>query len=269
MTPLPRIATSCVQRGVALIAASALAALSIVAGGVGRTDRSRDDRNLAEPEPAIVAPGVVSKDAAPTPPPSDAVVLFDGTSLDRFRDEGNQPARWSIDAKPGGAMTIQPGTGGIFSTDTFGDAQVHIEFATPEPAAGEGQDRGNSGVYIQGRYEVQILDSYRNSTYPNGQCGAIYAQHAPLANACRAPGEWQTYDIVFRAARFDDAGVRTERARLTVLHNGVLIHDHALLDGETTAAPRKEGTGDGPIYLQDHGHAVRYRHIWVRRLGAP
>ncbi|MGE3107640.1 MAG: DUF1080 domain-containing protein [Phycisphaerales bacterium] len=242
------------------MAAAAFAAIGVVSLADG--DAPRAD----EPEPRVVAPGAADQGQPPIPPPSDATVLFDGTSLDTFRSADGGAARWTIEGKHGGAMTITPGAGGIFSTHQFGDAQVHIEFATPAEVLGEGQSRGNSGVYLQGRYEVQVLDSFKNSTYPNGQCGAIYAQHAPLVNACRGPGLWQSYDIIFRAPRFDAAGTRIQPAQITVLHNGVLIHDHADVQGETTAAPIKEGPGDGPLYLQDHGCQVRYRNIWIRPL---
>lgn len=245
-------------RGTRVVFVTYFAALMVSAVASG-------ERHASEPEPRIVSPGRIAA-VTPVAPPSDAVVLFDGTSLDSWRGESDEPAVWHVDGQPGAAMTIKPGGGGIFSKMTYADAQIHVEFATPSEPKGEGQERGNSGVYIQGRYEVQVLDSFKNSTYPNGQCGAIYAQHAPLVNASRGPGEWQTYDIIFRAAKFDDAGKRIAPARLTVIHNGVLIQDHAEASGETTAAPMKEGSGDGPLFLQDHGNAVRYRNIWIRRL---
>ena len=206
-------------------------------------------------EPRVVTPG------EGTAPPSDAVILFDGTDLSGWTKPNGQPAGWKVED---GAMVVHGG-GGVVSEKTFGDAQIHIEFATPAEVKGEGQGRGNSGVYVQGRYEVQVLDSFGNSTYPNGQCGAIYGHHAPLVNACRKPGEWQTYDIIFHAPRFED-GKEVKNAVMTVFHNGVLIQDHAAVPSPTTASPRKEEPTDGPLFLQDHGAPVRYRNIWYRPL---
>ena len=225
-----------------------------------------------DPEPRVVTPGA---NPGIAPPPSDAIVLFDGTSLEQWTTTDGKPAAWKPEGKAGGSMTIAPGSGSILTKKTFGDAQIHVEFCEPDPGpAGKdqptGQARGNSGVYIQNRYEVQVLDSFKSSTYPDGQCAAIYKKHAPLVNACRPPGEWQTYDIVFHAPRFDAAGKKTANARITVLHNGVLVQDNAEVDGATgSAADANEAPGPGPIYLQDHGYAVKYRNIWVRELGAP
>lgn len=208
--------------------------------------------------PAAVRPG----DHASAP--SDAIVLFDGTNLDAWSaTDGGEP-RWVIDE---GAMVVRGGS--IISRRTFGDAQMHVEFATPRIGGGAGQARGNSGVYIQGRYEVQVLDSFDNETYPIGQCGAIYGQHPPLVNASRPAGEWQTYDIVFRAPRFSAEGQKIAPGTVTVFHNGVLIHDHAPLAGPTGGSTSAEDGSEGPIYLQDHGDAVRYRNIWVRPLASP
>jgi len=224
---------------------------------------------LDEPEPRVVTPGA---NPGLAPPPSDAIVLFDGTNLDQWSTTDGKPAGWETDGKPGGAATILAGSGSIITKKSFGDAQVHIEFCTPDPGpAGKdqpaGQARGNSGVYLQNRYEVQVLDSYQSSTYPDGQCAAIYKKHAPLVNACRPPGEWQTYDIVFHAPRFDAAGKKMANARLTVIHNGVLVQDNVEVDGATgSAANTNEAPGPGPIYLQDHGNPVKYRNIWVREL---
>lgn len=221
--------------------------------------------------PKVVEPGEGDH------PPADAVILLGGkrrgdaprtaaVGSEAWVHGNGRPVEWLFDPDSG-TFTIKPGTGGINSVREFGDAQIHIEFATPEPESGGGQNRGNSGVYVQARYEVQVLDSYQNDTYPNGQCAAIYGQYPPMVNVCRPPGEWQTYDIIFRAATFDASGARVQPASMTVFHNGVLVHDHAILNGgSTTASPKREGPGDGPIHLQDHGHAVRYRNIWVRPL---
>lgn len=189
-------------------------------------------------------------------------MLFGGEDLSGWTKPNGDDPTWKV---VDGAMHVQRG-GGVISGKTFGDAQIHVEFSTPADVQGKGQGRGNSGVYVQGRYEVQVLDSFDNKTYPNGQCGAIYGHHAPLVNACRGPGAWQSYDIVFHAARFDDAGKKIQNATMTVFHNGVLIQDHADVPGSTTASPRKEGATDGPLYLQDHGNTVRYRNIWYRPL---
>lgn len=209
------------------------------------------------PLPKIIQPG----DAGA--PPSDAIVLFDGSNLDAWQKRNGEDAGWVIQD---GVMLAVTGQGPVVSRQHFGDVQLHVEFATPSAPQGSGQGRGNSGVYLQARYEVQVLDSFENETYPDGQCGAIYGQHPPLVNASRGPGEWQTYDIVFRGARFDGAGTKTANATMTVFHNGVLIQDHATVSGITAAAMNQEGPGPGPVYLQDHGNPVRYRNIWLREL---
>lgn len=207
--------------------------------------------------PPVVAPGAAYSIA----PPADAVVLFDGKSLNGWTKPDGKPAAWKIEE---GVLTAAPGAGNIISTATFGDAQIHIEFRTPVEQ-GDGQDRGNSGAYLQGRYEVQVLDSFKSETYPDGQCGAIYKQHVPLVNACRPQGEWQTYDIIFRAPKFEN-GKKSANATLTVFHNGVLIHDHAEATSPTGSAMSQEEKPVGPLLLQEHGHAVGYRNIWIRRL---
>jgi hypothetical protein len=211
-------------------------------------------------EPPIVTPGRTSAD-----PPSDAIVLFDGKDLSRWHG-ANGPARWTI---RDGYVEVAAGAGDITTNDKFGDVQLHIEWATPPVPKGEGQERGNSGVFLMGQYEVQVLDSYDNKTYFHGQAGSVYKQHAPLVNVSRKPGEWQTYDIVFHAPRFDEQGKVVDRARVTVLHNGVLIQNNAEIYGITyndrpalyIAHPPQE-----PLRLQDHGNPVRYRNIWIRRL---
>lgn len=211
----------------------------------------------ADKEPTVINPGNSST------PPSDAVVLFDGKDLSHWKTEKGGKPEWKVAV---GYFEVAKGTGSIFSKDEFGDMQLHVEFAEPSPAHGTGQDRGNSGVYLQGRYEVQVLDCYNNKTYHNGQTGAIYGIAAPLVNACRPPGEWQTYDIVFHAPK-QGADGKVQSGSVTVLHNGVLIQDHTEIKGEATPAANFNGIAtQGPIMLQDHGHPVRYRNIWVRRL---
>jgi len=212
-------------------------------------------------EPPIVTPGKTSAD-----PPSDAVVLFDGKSLASWRSSDGSAAKWKI---RDGYMEVAPGTGEIVTAEPFGDCQLHIEWATPAVVKGEGQERGNSGVFLMGHYEIQVLDSYDNKTYFHGQAGSVYKQYAPLVNASRPPGQWQSYDIIFRAPRFDEQGKPIERARVTVLHNGALIQNNVEIFGNTyndRAAVYTAHAPLEPLRLQDHGNPVRYRNIWIRRL---
>lgn len=218
---------------------------------------------MTRPRPPVVQP---PKQALPVPAPPDALVLFDGTGLAQWRSADGGPAKWVI---KDGAIESVPGSGYLHSARGFGDVQLHVEWATPVPPKGESQGRGNSGVFLMGLYEVQVLDSYQNDTYPDGQAAAIYGQYPPLVNACRPPGEWQTYDIVFRRPRFRPDGSLVQAARLTVLHNGILVQDGVEPWGPTawlqhlpyTAHPDKL-----PLAFQDHGNPVRYRDIWLREL---
>ncbi|HNY80371.1 MAG: DUF1080 domain-containing protein [Sedimentisphaerales bacterium] len=220
----------------------------------------------ARPAPPIVAPGEGCGNA-----PTDAVVLFDGTdaSMANWTDTKGAPSKW---VAGDGYMESVKGAGYIQTKEQFGSCQLHVEFATPQRVAGSGQGRGNSGVFLQGQYEVQVLDSYDNKTYPDGQCGALYGRSVPLVNACRKPGEWQSYDIIYHRPFFGKDGKVTRKATFTVFHNGVLIHDHVELTGGTNWINAHAVTdyvvhGDkGPIQLQDHGNPVRYRNIWVREL---
>jgi len=215
------------------------------------------------PAPPIID---ASPPGAPVPPPSDAIVLFDGKSLSEWRSGDGSPARWVVRS---GYMEVAAGTGGIATVRQFGDVQLHVEWASPNPPKGTDQDRGNSGVFLMGRYEVQVLDSYGNLTYPDGQAGAVYGQYPPLVNASRAPGVWQAYDIVFHRPRFDADGSLLRPATLTVFHNGVLIQDGVTLTGPTAHQARPAYTSHPnrlPISLQDHAHPVRFRNIWVRQL---
>lgn len=214
-----------------------------------------------EPEPKAVS---ISKGSGV---PSDAIVLFDGTSLDAWKKRGgNEPAGWTLNGD--GSMTVKPDAGDIQTKAVFGDVQLHLEFRTPATVASEGQGRGNSGVFFQQRYEVQILDSYQNRTYSNGQAGAVYKQYMPLVNASRPPGEWQTYDIIFQAPRFNADSIRVAPGHLTVLHNGVLIQNHVPIQGSTEyiGLPKNIAHGDDAILLQDHSNPVSYRNIWVRKI---
>lgn len=208
-------------------------------------------------EPQVINPG--SKKKAP----SDAIVLFDGSSLDNFKSRSGKKAPWKL--VDGGAVEVTRGDGGIFTKQEFGSFQLHVEWATPTDIKGKGQGRGNSGVYLHGRYEVQVLDSYENSTYPNGQAGAVYGIAPPLVNASRAPGKWQSYDIIFTAPKKDAEGKITN-ARVTVLHNGIVIQNNLEIPKSTTASPLRGFAEKGPIYLQDHSNPVRYRNIWIREL---
>lgn len=198
-------------------------------------------------------------------PPSDAIILFDGKDLSKWTATRGGASLWDVSD---GAMTVKANSGNIKSIQTFGDIQLHVEWRSPMVVKGEGQNRGNSGVYLQERYEVQVLDSYENQTYANGQVGSVYKEHIPQVNASRKPGEWQSYDIVFTAPRFSEKGTLVVPGYLTVFHNGILIHNHVALKGPTQfqGLPIAEVHGKGSILLQDHGDAVSYRNIWVREL---
>ncbi len=217
------------------------------------------DTEVWEPEPKVVTPGKMNT------APSDAIVIFDGKNLDAFTDLSGNPASWTV---ADGVLTVKPGTGDIQTRQYFGDMQLHLEWRSPKVVESEGQGRGNSGVFLQSRYEVQILDSYRNRTYSNGQAGSVYKQHMPLVNASVAPGEWEVYDIIFRAPRFNKDGIKTSSAYVTVIHNGVVIQNHSEIKGTTEyiGMPKNEAHGKAPIKLQDHSNLVSYRNIWVREL---
>ncbi|MBI5692431.1 MAG: DUF1080 domain-containing protein [Verrucomicrobia bacterium] len=217
-----------------------------------------------EPVPVVVS-------APPSAAPSDAVVLFDGKNLDAWittKPDGG-PAPWKLE---GDAMVCVPKSGNIRTRQAFGDIQLHLEFRTPAVVSGEGQGRGNSGVFFMGIYELQILDSYNNPTYVNGQAGSIYKQYAPLVNASRPPGEWQSYDVVWVAPRFGPDGKVTRPARMTVFHNGVLVQHDAVLKGNTPnrGYPAYKAHADRlPLSLQDHNNTIAFRNIWVRELKLP
>jgi hypothetical protein len=218
------------------------------------------------PQPRVVKPPANPWSVAP---PADATVLFAGTDLSHWQKDGGGPAGWKVEK---GYVEVVPGAGGIVSREAFGDAQVHVEWMAPLPATGEGQERGNSGVFLMGRYEVQVLDSYGNTTYPDGQAASIFGQYPPLVNASRPPGEWQSYDIIFHRPRFDASGRVTSPARMTVLHNGVLVQDNVLLSGPTAfqrRPPYEKHADRLPLFLQDHEMRVRFRNIWVRDLETP
>jgi len=231
--------------------------------------------DIDRPHPKVITPWTSSTQAAPGRAPSDAIVLFDGQDLSKWQKQPEPKdggkvidAKWKVE---NGYMEVTPDTGSIITREKFGDIQLHVEWASPKQVTEKSQGRGNSGVMFMGRYEIQVLDSYNNITYADGQAGAIYGQYPPLVNPALPPGEWQTYDIVFEAPRFEGDKVVTP-AYFTVLFNGVLVQNHMASLGATrhrqvaTYAPHAP---EGPLLLQNHGgNPVRFRNIWVRRLSA-
>jgi hypothetical protein len=218
------------------------------------------------PVPLVIDPGTSSTQDAPGRPPGDAVVLFGGKDLSKWAHKDGSTAKWKVE---NGYAEVVAKTGYIYTREAFGDCQLHVEFAEPVPPKGESQERGNSGVFLMGLYEIQVLDSYENKTYADGQAAAVYGQYPPLVNASRPPGQWQSYDIVFHGPRFDAAGKLTRPARATVFHNGVLVQDNVELTGPTAHGarpPYKAHPEKLPLALQDHGNPVRFRNIWIREL---
>lgn len=223
-----------------------------------------DVHDSTRTRPPVVEPGPAP--AEPQPAPSDATVLFDGSDLENWEHPDGSAASWIVE---NGYMQVKPGSGPIQTTDGFGDVQLHVEWMVPSSVEGEGQDRGNSGVFLMSTYEIQVLDSHENQTYADGQAGAIYGQYPPLVNAMRPQGEWQTYDIVFRRPHFDENGTVIEPARFTVYHNGILVQDNVELTGPTAwkdRPPYEAHASQLPLQLQDHDHPVRFRNIWLREL---
>ena len=242
-------------------------ALFIVANYISAQEKDYtkpEATELWKPVPTKVAPG--NNNSAP----SDAIVLFDGTSLDKWISVGDvaNTAEWIINKD--GSMTVKNGSGDIQTKQVFGDVQLHIEWRNPKEPRANGQNRGNSGVFFQGLYEVQVLDSYDNETYANGQAASVYKQHIPLVNASKPSGEWQTYDIIYHAPEFDEVGRKTKSATVTVFHNGVLVQDNVTIYGTTEyiGIPKNDPHGKGPLKLQDHhdNSGVSYRNIWIREL---
>src|SRR5207249_9815224 len=231
----------------------AFVAVPAVAQDLGPWPQHSMDR----PVPPVVTP---APSATPGAPPSDAVVLFNGQSLAGWATDSEKPAGWKV---ANGYMEVVQGSGGIHTTRAFGDCQLHVEWATPTPATGESQERGNSGVFLMSRYEIQVLDSYQNRTYADGQAAAVYGQYPPLANASRPPGQWQAYDIVFHGPRFDTDGKLLRPASVTVFHNGVLAQDHVQPTGPTAhgARPPYQVPAETlPLALPAHGNPVPFRH---------
>jgi hypothetical protein len=220
--------------------------------------------DVERPHPDPVDPGSPSP-ATDATPPSDATVLFDGSDLSAWESQDGGDPGWTID---GDTVRVEPGTGDVRTREAIGDCQLHLEWQVPGGGDGDGQQLSNSGVFLQDRYELQVLDNYENPTYADGYAGAVYGQTPPLVNACRPPGEWQSYDVVWRGPRFDGAEV-TRPARVTLLHNGVVVQDATELIGQTTH--QAVGTYEphppaAPLRLQDHGDVLRFRNVWYRDL---
>jgi Domain of Unknown Function (DUF1080) len=242
-----------------------LAALPATAQ-TSQTPRKWKPHDTDRPVPTVIDPGTSSSQDNAGKPPSDAVVLFDGQDLSQWTEKNGSPAKWKVGS---GYFEVVPKAGYIYTRQPFGDCQLHVEFAEPSPPIGEGQDRGNSGVFLMGLYEIQVLDSVNNTTYADGQAAAVYGQYPPLVNASRPPGQWQTYDIIFHGPRFASDGKLTRPARVTVLHNGVLVQDNVEITGPTASGKPYEQTPEKlPLALQDHNHPVRYRNIWIRELSS-
>ena len=240
-----------------------VAAMQIAAQTDGPMKMKPEMTEIWDPEVRIITPGQTPSDA-----PSDAIVLFNGVDLasEWTNNDGGQP-EWIVQD---GCVTVKKGTGSIKTKRVFNDYQLHIEWRSPSEVTGTSQGRGNSGIFMQERYEIQVLDNYDNRTYRNGQAGSVYKQHAPLVNACKKPGEWQTYDIIYTAPRFNDDGTFFTPPTVTVLHNGVLVQNNSKMRGPTEYIGIPEYTvkkhGPGSISLQDHGNPVSFRNIWIREL---
>ncbi len=253
------------------LVATAAVLIALARGGTHVSAAARPEQewkihDMNRPQPLIVTPGDASTQDRLGRPPSDAIVLFDGKDLSQWEATDGGPAKWKVED---GYFEVVPKTGYIHTKQAFGDCQLHVEWAAPVPAHGESQDRGNSGVFLMGLYEIQVLDSYQNKTYPDGQAAAVYGQYPPLVNACRPPGQWQTYDISFHAPRFDKEAKVLRPAFVTVLHNGVLVQDHVSIMGPTAhkqRPPYRATPPKLPLSLQDHGHPVRFRNIWIREM---
>lgn len=219
--------------------------------------------SMDRPRPRVVDPG---PEPSLLPAPSDALVLFSGKDLIEWQSEDGSPAKWIVHD---GYVEVAPGSGALVTKRGFGNVQLHLEWAAPTPPSGEGQERGNSGVFLMSHYEIQVLDSYRNDTYADGQAAAVYGQTPPLVNASRPPGQWQTYDIVFHRPRFAPDGSTRDSARVTVFHNGVLVQDNTIITGWTVHGTRARYAPHPdrlPLQLQDHRNPVRFRDVWVRDL---
>jgi hypothetical protein len=234
----------------------------LLAAVVSAAGLSSGPPQTIDQQPKVVLPG-----KAPGQPSSDAIVLFDGKTAADWVYRDGRDAQWPV---IDGSLVSKSGTGNIYTRQKFGSAQVHVEFATPDMPNAHGQARANSGVYLQGRYEIQILDSYNNPTYSNGSAGAVYGQHAPLVNVLRPPREWQSYDIIFHAPKYAPDKQIATPGTVTVLYNGVLVQDHVTIRGRTTSSDDTDICEDGPLMLQDYYHPdvketfLQFRNIWIR-----
>jgi hypothetical protein len=245
-----------------------IVAMAVVARAAPDPSWLGHDRD--RPQPAVVDPGTFSTQDQPGQPPSDATVLFGGKDISQWVAMDGSPTKWII---RNGLFECVPGSGYARTLQSFGDCQLHVEWASPNPPHGNSQGRGNSGVFFgYGRYECQVLDSYDNPTYADGSAAAIYGQYPPLVNVMLPPGKWEVYDIIWTSPRFDAEGKLVSKARETVFHNGVLVQNNVELTGPTAwvgRAPYKAHPERLPIALQDHGNPVRFRNVWVRELGHP
>ena len=255
---------------IAICVVFALLVFSGIFPAYGQTNPHWKIHDLSRPNPPIITPGTFSTQDAVGKAPSDAIILFDGSDLSAWVSSSDgKEAKWNMGD---GFFETVKGTGSIQTKQAFGDCQLHIEWAAPVPPKGKGQGRGNSGVYLMSKYEVQVLDCYENTTYADGQTAALYGQYPPLVNACLPPGMWQVYDIVFHAPRFCKDGKLLKPARITVFHNGVLVQDNVELKGPTDWMNKLDYSVHPdklPIMLQDHSNPVRYRNIWIRELPNP
>jgi hypothetical protein len=256
-----------IRMGVALavwLVVALMAAMTVSAGA--QMDTRYKWHDMDRPQPKVVDPGMPGHGETTGKAPADALVLFDGKDLSQWTDAKGGAPMWKVE---NGYFEVVAHTGDLVTKKSFGDMQLHLEFREPVPATGHSQERGNSGVIIMNMFEIQVLDSYKDNTYPDGQAGAVYGEYPPQVNASRPPGEWQTYDIIFHAPKFTDGKV-TKKARVTVLHNGELVQDNVEIEGLTRNTPAVYSVvaETAPLHLQDHGHPVRYRNVWVRELGA-
>ncbi len=219
-----------------------------------------EDTEIWHPIPPIVDVPVIWG------PPSDAIILFNGAHMNNWQHKDGSKSKW---IKRDGQMIVRPGTGNLYTKQSFSSIQLHMEWKTPVVIDGEGQGRGNSGIFFQNRYELQILDSYKNITYSNGQAASIYKQYIPTVNASKKPGDWQYYDVIFIAPIFDEDKNLTRQARMTIFHNGVLVHNNVILQGTTVydGQPKYEyHPAEQPLMIQDHNNPISFRNIWIRKL---
>ena len=252
------------------LAAFGLTVLAVLSSGTGlaQSESGYKMHDWNRPRPPVVDPGTPGSQEAPGKPPSDATVLFDGKDLTQWCAMDGSPTKW---VNKDGVMECVAGSGMIRTFQNFGDCQLHVEWSAPVPPMGKSQGRGNSGVFLMGLFEIQVLDNFENETYADGYAGSVYGEFPPLVNPARPPGQWQTYDIVFARPRFDPKGQLVSPARLTLLYNGVLAQNDVALTGPTTwmvHLPYSPQAEKLPLSLQDHGNPVRFRNIWIREVGA-